>query len=382
MSSRFSIICVWVCFITLLVLGLVMVASTGLCVSVPAETTAFKQFLLKQCIFASLGLGMAFALSSYDYHKLRHWIHLIWWGCTIMLACCYLPVIGKTLNGESRWIGFGIATFQPSELAKLCLMITMAHWYTLHREMAGTFWKGFAVPGIIFGIPLVLILFEKDMGTAAALAMSGFCVMWLAGTRWWLLLLAMLMGALFLYIMMTGSANRMERIEAWFDPQAFSQGAGRQQWIAILAMARGGLTGVGLGNGIEKYGNLPFAHTDFIFAEIGEEWGFFGSLTVLLLYTFLTLGGVVLALQTHDTFGRLLAAGVSFTIFWPAMLNMMVVTSLLPNSGLPLPFISYGGTNLLFTIAGIGLLTSVQRFTPKIQENYWPARRQDAVKKS
>ena len=159
------------------------------------------------------------------------------------------------------------------------------------------------------------------------------------------------------------------------DPQAFSQGAGRQQWIAMLALARGGLFGVGLGNGIEKYGNLPFAHTDFIFAEIGEEWGFVGTLTVLMLYTTMTVSGIVLALQTQDTFGRLFAVGLVSTIFWPAALNMMVVTSLLPNSGLPLPFISYGGTNLVFTIAAIGLLTSIQRHTPIVKQNYWPLRR-------
>lgn len=382
MSSRLSIIVIWVCFIALLVLGVVMVASTGLCAAVPQGVSPVKQFLVKQCGFALLGLVVALGLSAIDYHKLRRYVKLIWIVCTILLICCYLPFIGKTLNGESRWINLGI-TFQPSELAKICLMLTMAHWYTTHREMAGTFWKGFAIPGaLLFGFPLVLILFEKDMGTSAALALSGFCVMWVAGTRWWLLFLAMLLGGLALYLMMSGNANRMTRIEAWHDPQAFSQGAGRQQWIAILAFARGGLTGVGLGNGVEKYGSLPFAHTDFIFAEIGEEWGFFGSLTVLLLYTFLTMGGIVLALQTQDTFGRLLATGLVCTIFWPAALNMAVVTSMLPNSGLPLPFISYGGTNLVFTIAAIGILTSIQRFTPVIRQNYWPIRRQGEIKKS
>ena len=273
-------------------------------------------------------------------------------------------------------------TFQPSEMAKIVLMLTLAHWYTTHREMAGTFWKGFAIPGILFGVPLILILMEKDMGTSAALAMSGFCLMYVSGARGWLLLLALLLGALALYTMTISSENRMLRIEAWFDPQAFSQGAGRQQWIAMLALARGGIAGVGLGNGIEKYGNLPFAHTDFIFAEIGEEWGFIGTVAVLLAYIVLTISGLMLALQTQDTFGRLLATGLICTIFWPAVLNMMVVTSVLPNSGLPLPFISYGGTNLVFTIAAIGILTSIQRFTPIVKQSYWPLRWRDKVPKA
>lgn len=374
MSTRISIITLWVCFITLLVLGIVMVASTGLCAPVPEGSDA-SSFLLKQSIFALIGLSAALVISATDYHLLRNWIKLMWWGCTIALILCYIPGIGMELNGERRWLNLGFLTFQPSEAAKIILMVCLAHWYTTHREMPGTFWKGFVIPGIIFGIPLMLILCEKDMGTAAALAVSGFCLMYVAGVRGWLLILALLVGALVLYDQATGSANRMERIDAWFNPQAFSQGAGRQQWIAILAFARGGITGVGLGDGIEKFGNLPFAHTDFIFAEIGEEWGLIGTAGVLLLFTLLTLSGIVLALQTHDTFGRLLAAGLVCTIFWPAALNMMVVTSLLPNSGLPLPFISYGGTNLVFTILSIGLLTSIQRHTPTIRQNYWPARR-------
>ncbi len=200
--------------------------------------------------------------------------------------------------------------------------------------------------------------------------------MYTSGARWWLILLAMLLGALVLYELTTGSANRMSRIDAWLDPQAYSQMGGRQQWISMLAFARGELLGVGLGNGIEKFGNLPFAHTDFIFAEIGEEWGLVGTLGVLLLFTIMALSGIILALQPHDTFGRILAIGLVCVVFWPAALNMMVVTSLLPNTGLPLPLISYGGTNLVFTIASIGLLTSIQRHTPMLKQNYWPRRRQ------
>ncbi len=374
MSTRLSIICLWGCFITLLILGITMVASTGLCAPVPDGDDP-ADFLYKQSIFALLGLAGALTVSCIDYHILRKLILPMWGGLVLLLICCFLPVVGMNINGENRWINLGFMSFQPSELAKSVLMICLAHWYTTHREMAGTFWRGFVAPGVIFGIPLILILVEKDMGTAAALAVSGFCVMYVAGVRGWVLILAFLLGAMVLYDQATGSANRMERIYAWLDPEAYSQGAGRQQWISILAFARGDVFGVGLGNGIDKFGNLPFAHTDFIFAEIGEEWGLVGTAGVLMLFTIMTLSGIVLALQTNDTFGRLLAVGLVCTIFWPAMLNMMVVTSLLPNSGLPLPFISYGGTNLVFTIFAIGLLTSIQRFTPTKKEVYWPIRR-------
>ena len=375
MSSRASIISIWVCFILLLVLGVVMVASTGACVPGQEELPWQGTFLGKQCIYGLLGLSVALVLSKADYRIWRRFTKIAWIICVILLICCFLPGIGKRINGEARWISLGI-TFQPSELAKITLMLTLANWYTTYREMAGTFWKGCVIPGaFLFGLPLLLILVEKDMGTAAALAMSGFCVMFVSGTRWWLLLLAILLGSIVLYVMMTGSANRMLRIVAWLDPQAYSQGAGRQQWIAILAFARGGLTGVGLGDGIEKYGNLPYAHTDFIYAEIGEEWGFIGSAGVLILFSIMAFSGIALAVQTQDTFGRIFALGLSCTIFWPAMLNIMVVTAMLPNTGLPLPFISSGGTNLVFTIAAIGLLTSIQRHTPIIRQDYWPPRR-------
>ncbi len=374
MSTRLSIICIWFCFITLFILGVVMVASTGLCATV-GEGEDPASFLWKQVGFGFSGVVAAVFISGIDYHRYRNWVRFSWIMCCVALACCYFPVIGMNLNGESRWINLGFITFQPSEAAKLVLVLTLAHWYTTNREIAGTFWKGFVYPGLLFAIPLALILFEKDMGTAAALAMAGLCIMLVAGVRIWMLVASAATGFMALVFMATSSANRTERIFAWFNPEAHSRGVGRQQWIAQIALENGGTTGVGLGNSMYKHGNLPFAHTDFIYAIVGEEWGFIGSTGVLLLFTMLTLAGTVLALQIQDTFGRLLAVGLVCTIFWPAALNMMVVTSILPNTGLPLPFISYGGTNLVFTTLAIGLLTGIQRNTPLIRQNYWPVRR-------
>lgn len=372
MSARLSIICIWFCFITLLIIGIVMVASTNTGVAGGGQTSTE---LFRQSGFALIGIVVALFLSAYDYHKIRSFVPLLWIICFVLLFCCFVPGIRKEVNGEFRWLNLGVFTFQPSEIAKSVLMLTLAHWYTTHREVAATFWRGFVLPGMLFGVPLLMIMMEKDMGTAAALAVSGFCVMYVSGVRGWVLLLAILIGALILYDQATGSANRMERIYAWNNPEAHALGAGRQQYIADAALSSGGLTGVGLGNSEFKYGTLPFAHTDFIYAILGEEWGFIGSAGVLLLFTLMTLAGVVLALQTNDTFGRILAVGLVCTIFWPAMLNMMVVTAILPNTGLPLPFISYGGTNLVFTMAAIGLLTSIQRHTPTIRKSYWPTRR-------
>ena len=142
MISRISIICIWISFILLLVLGIIMVASTGTCVQGQEALPWYDTFLGKQCIFALVGLGIALGLSRVDYHFWRRFVYVIWWVCVVLLICCYLPGIGKTINGESRWVNLGL-TFQPSELAKITLMLALAHWYTTHREVAGTFWKGF-----------------------------------------------------------------------------------------------------------------------------------------------------------------------------------------------------------------------------------------------
>ncbi len=370
MSSRLSIITIWVCFALLLSLGAVMVSSTS--TVLPGESPF--HLLRNHCMFSLLGLLLAFILAHIEYRTWRRFIPLIWGGCVLLLIFCFVPGIGKTINGESRWIHV-FYTFQPSELAKISLMLCLAHWYTIHKEKRKSIVMGFLIPGLIFGIPLMLIFFEKDMGTAAALGMAGFCLMFAAGARWWILLLSLLLGALLMYHFTTDSANRMARIEAWEDPEAYREGAGAQQYISQVAFDKGDTTGVGLGEASEKYGRLPYAHTDFIYAIIGEELGVVGSGAVLALFTIMAAAGVCLSVQTQERFGQLLSLGLISTIFLPAMLNMMVVTSLLPNSGLPLPFISYGGTNLIFTIAAIGLLTSIQRHSPSITINYWPRRR-------
>ncbi len=364
MTHRVCITIIWICFILLLTLGIIMVGSTST-VDILHDGGDGHEFLLKQVGFALTGLVLALGVSCVDYRLARYCVPYIWIGCTILLILCFVPGVGLTLNGESRWINLGVQ-FQPSELAKICLMLCLAHWYTLHRERVKSLTYGFLIPGLIFGIPLFLILIEKDMGTAAALGLSGFCLMLAAGTRWWVLALAVLCGALVLFQFTTDSPNRMGRIEALQDLEAYRRDQGLQQWVAQQGFERGGTTGVGLGDGAEKYGELPYAHTDFIYAIIGSELGLVGTAGVLFLFTLMMICAILLALHTTDLFGRYLCVGLAFTLFWPAMVNMMVVSGMLPNTGLPLPFISYGGTNLIFSIVAIGIITSIQRHIPEV----------------
>ncbi len=373
MSSKVSIILVWFAVIVLLVVGLVMVASTG--VWVEPEDDQYGM-LYKQTAFSGLGLIGALALARINYEWFRKYIWWILGIASFLLALCYVPGIGREINGERRWITIGFQ-FQPSECAKICTMMVLAHWYALHRDVSHKFIGGFIKPGLLFGIPLMLIFFEKDMGTASALGVAGLCVMFVAGANIWYLLGTVVLGFGGLCVLVQTNANRLERIKAWTDLAAYSDSAGLQQFRAMLAMQRGGIDGVGLGNSAEKHGTLPFAHTDFIFAPLGEEFGLFGTMGVLLAFSLFAFAGMAVAMQTTDRYGRLLAVGIVALVFCPAMLNIAVVTAALPNSGLPLPFISFGGTNLIFTLGAIGMLTSIQRHSSSPLPQYEFKRRDD-----
>lgn len=253
MSSKVCMILVWFFVICLLVVGLVMVSSTA---AWAEETKHPYEPLFKQTAFACAGLVGALVLSRIDY---RLWRKYIWWIlglASFLLILCYVPGIGKEINGERRWITIGMQ-FQPSECAKLCMMMALAHWLALYRDRTTSFWWGFVMPGIIFGIPLALILFEKDMGTSVALALAAFCVMFVAGTRKIYLGAALIVAGASLYFLVQSNANRLERFLAWKDLDAHSQGAGLQQYRAAIALSRGGLEGVGLGNSAGKARHPP-----------------------------------------------------------------------------------------------------------------------------
>ncbi len=358
LSSKLCLVLFWFFVVFLLVVGLVMVSSTA---AWAEETINPYEPLIKQACFSVAGVAGALILSRIDY---RIWRKYVWWilgfACLLLLLC-YVPGIGKAINGARRWITIGMQ-FQPSECAKLGMSMGLAHWMATSRDQAHKFWRGTVIPGCIACVPIALIFFEKDMGTAAALAVAAGCVLFVAGTRIVYLVLAIVLGAGTLVYFVLESPNRMNRIEAWLDLEAYKLEAGLQQYRAQVGLSRGGLDGVGLGNSTEKHGTLPFAHTDFIYAPLGEEFGFRGTLTVLLAYFMLVYAGIAMAMQCRDAYGRYLAVGIVAVIFCPAMLNIAVVIAALPNTGLPLPFISYGGTNLIFTLAAVGMLSSVQRF--------------------
>ena len=352
-----------VCISVAILLGIGIVMLTSTSVWIESEATRYSH-LRKQTMWMFVGLATAWFLAGVDYRAMRKKKWLIFTGfgvSTILLAIIYIPSIGHTVNGSTRWIKLpGLGNFQPSEMAKVTTIVAMAAWYTHFQSERRRLIKGFLAPSVILGVPAVLILFEKDMGTAASLGAAGLCVIYIAGVRLRYLIPSVLGAGYAFYMFVKMDENRWNRIMAFLDMEAHKMGYAYQQYRGRLAFGNGGIEGVGIGNGAEKHGYLPYAHTDFIFPVIGEELGWV-TLLVVLCFVVYTVFGFMIAMRANDIFGRLLAIGLTSVIVIPAMVNIGVTTVVLPNTGLPLPFVSYGGTNLVFTLVAIGLLVSIHR---------------------
>jgi cell division protein FtsW len=346
--------------IALVTLGLVMLTST----SVWDDEVDGYSLVRKQAIWISVGLIGAVWISMVDYRKLTpYWIPLFVGAC-VLLVMCYLPGVGQEIKGESRWIKIpGLPQFQPSEMAKIVVVMALAAWYAHFQTEGRTLFKGFVYPCFLLGIPVLLIFFEKDMGTAAALGASGVVVMFVAGARLPYLGLSACTALSGMAFVVWKNPERMGRVNALFDLESdkYRLGDGYQQLHGLYAFANGGVDGAGLGNGVEKLGYLPEAHTDFIFPAIGEELGLWFTLGGVFCFVLIVVYGIAIAMNAKDIFGRLMAVGLTSIIVVPAMMNIGVCTAVLPNTGLPLPFISYGGTNLIFTLFAVGLLISIHR---------------------
>lgn len=352
---------------SLVVLGLIMLAST----SVWVETADSKySHLIKQSRWTAIGVVLASIVACVDYRIFKKHAKFIFITSVILLLLCYVPGIKHTVNGETRWIRLPVlGQFQPSEIAKLGVIIAVGAYLAHFQSETRTFKKGFLVPGILIVVPVGLIFFEKDMGTAVGLAAACFAILYIAGTRAIYLVLSSVSGLAMLFLAVYTNPNRWDRITSFTDMEANKLGAALQQWRSLLAFSNGGVDGLGLGNGAEKHGYLPFAHTDFIFPIIGEELGLWFTLGTVLCFVIIAVYGIGVAIYANDMFGRLLAIGVTCLIVVPSMMNIGVTTGLLPNTGLPLPFVSYGGTNLVFTLIAIGLLVSIHRRSKFDDEN-------------
>src|SRR5437016_8652134 len=343
----------------LLVIGIVMLFSTS---PYARDSHGDVYFVIRrQAMWVGIGLVACIfaALMNYHFWQKTWWL---WFALALAaLALCYISHIGMRINGSCRWVGYGPITFQPSELAKIATIFFLAAWFARSEKPDGNVFSGFILPLAVISVPAALVLGEVDLGTTALIGATAFIVMFVAGTNLlWLggLAFAGLGGLL---LVATQISERMGRLSAFLHPQSYKDDAGLQQMQALIAWGSGGMDGLGLGNGRQKMLYLPYAHTDFIFPIIGEELGLRFSLLVIFLFVVIIVCGIQIALHSKDRFGLLLGCGVVSLLALQAAVNIGVTTSLLPNKGLPLPFISYGGSNLVTCLFGIGLLLNIYR---------------------
>ncbi|MFT5125918.1 MAG: cell division protein FtsW [Kiritimatiellia bacterium] len=315
-------------------------------------------FLIRQGVFAVVGLVAAFAVSRLNYQCWSGKVAFLLGFVSVGLLIITLAV-GKEINGSQRWIDLGFFNLQASEIAKLTSIILVASWMAHMQRKASSFLKGLMLPSAMLGTLAVLILLEPDYGTTLLVVTVGFIIMLMAGSKIGYIAIASSLGLVsFTYLVMMNEV-RMRRIIAFLNPEKYAEKEAYQLISAIHAFVMGRTGGAGYGNGMQKEHSMPEAHTDFIFAVLGEDGGLRATLFVLLLFAGLFACGLRISLKAHDQFGKLLGLGITFMITLQALLNMGVVTGCLPTKGLALPFMSYGGSSLIMTAVMIGILVNI-----------------------
>lgn len=345
--------------LALLVLGVVMVFSASAIYA--AELFGYPaMFLLRQLLWAALGLGGLFLVLRLDYRQLGQ-PALIFTALFVVVVLLVAVLFLDPSRSSHRWIHWGPVSVQPSEFAKLALILFLGYFLARRRhavnDVPGTLLPAAGITGVLVG----LVLVEPDLGTAAVLGVIAGTMFFVAGMRLRYLVYLLLAAAPVVYLLIVRVPYRLARIRAFLDPHSDPQGAGFQSIQSLLAVGSGGIGGVGLMDGKQKLFYLPEAHTDFIFAVVGEELGLIGAATLVLLFGVFCWRGLSIAARAPNGLGRLLAAGVTVMVVGQALINLSVVLGVLPTKGIPLPFISYGGSDLLVMMLGVGLLLNISQ---------------------
>lgn len=350
---------------TTLVFSVGALLALGLVVLYSASTVQVgASYLGKQLVWGLIGIIAAVSAACFPVRLLRDWKPLRWGliGLALFLLLIVLiPGIGKVAGGARRWLDLGVAQFQPSELAKVAAIVFLAWYGEKFGRLMGEFRMGFAWPLLAIGFIMGLIFLEPDWGTALLIGAVAGGMLVVAGTKLRYLLTAAALGVVLLFVAIWHNDVRRERLLAFLNPEQYKETTGYQQWQSVLALGSGGWDGKGLGDGRQKLGFVPEHHTDFILSVIGEEMGAITSLAVLGAFAAIVLAGMFIASRAKDNFSRLLASGITMLIGIQALINIAVVTSSLPNKGISLPFMSYGGSNLVVMLGCVGLLLSIAR---------------------
>lgn len=356
--------------VALLSFGLIAVYSAS-AVKAQADGLADYHFVIRQAIGGSLGLLLLAVMAYLDYRALRLFAWPMLFGVIALLVFVLLPgteAFAPRVNGGRRWIDLGLIQGQPSELAKLTLLVWTAAVAVRKQDRLNSLSRGLLPFLVVWGVVATLIFLQPSLSAAALVVLLSALVLFAGGGRVGHFVVLGLIGLPLLLSQVSGVAYRMRRIVAFVDPTHDPAGVSYQITQSLIAIGSGGLFGKGLGHGQQKFGFLPEPHNDFIFAMIGEEWGFMGALFVIAIFTAFGLIGYRIARNAPDLFGSLLAIGMTNLIVVQALLHIAVNTALIPTTGVTLPFISYGGSSLIVCLAGVGILMNIARRAEKEAE--------------
>jgi cell division protein FtsW len=346
--------------VLLLSIGVVMVYSASAIMAADRFQDPYF-FLKKQLFWAALGGLALWAALRMDYRKLERFTVPLLIVAGVLLVAVLIPPLGQAINGTRRWLRFGPVSFQPAELAKLALVVFLATFIARRRDELGDLWKGFLPPLGVACLFATLVVAQPDLGNAVTLVLLTFALLFLAGSRLSHLGLVFAVLVPVVVAAIAFAPYRLRRIMAFLDPWQDPRGSGFQIIQSWLALGGGGLFGRGIGDSRQKLFYLPEAHTDFIFAIIGEEVGFVGAIFVLALFVVLVWRGFRIGLRAPEPFGAYLALGITVLLATQTFVNLGVVTGLLPTKGLPLPFISFGGSALVVSMLGTGVLLNISQ---------------------
>ncbi|MCM8796007.1 MAG: putative lipid II flippase FtsW [Candidatus Omnitrophica bacterium] len=346
--------------VILICIGIVMIYSASSIYAWERYKDSFF-FLKRHLTFVLIGLFLAFFVMTIDYQKLRRWAKPLVVLSIILLILVLIPGIGREVAGARRWFRFKFLSFQPSEFANLAVIIYLADFIGRKKDEPKTFWKGFVPPLLVLGTVSGLIIMQPDLGTAIALAIVVLIMLFVAGARLSYLLTLILVSFPILYLLIFGVPYRRMRILSFINPWLDPRGSGFQIIQSQVALGSGGIFGLGLGHSRQKLFYLPAAHTDFIFSIIGEELGFIGTVGIIILFLIFIQQGIKVMKNTTCHFGYFLVLGLILMVSIKAAVNIGVSVGILPTKGLPLPFISYGGSSFIFDILSVAILINVAR---------------------
>ncbi|MEO8065250.1 MAG: putative lipid II flippase FtsW [Candidatus Doudnabacteria bacterium] len=347
----------------LLAMGLLILSSASTVLSFQNFHNNYYYFSRQLLLGAVPGLILMYFFSRIDYHKWQKFAPLLILGGIALLVVVLIPGIGLKIGGARRWINLGSFQFQPTEFVKLAVILYLASWFDKRQQHSDNLYYGFLPSLAIVGLVAGLIILEPDIGTMLVLASIAAVMFFIGGVRMKYIYATAAVALLVLWILVKAEPYRAHRFLAFMDPTADSQGIAYQVNQAVIGIGSGGLWGLGFGQSLQKYSYLPEPIGDSIFAIMAEELGFLRISAILLLFLFLAYRGFKVAREAPDVFGKLTAAGIVSWLILQALINIGGIAGLIPLTGIPLTFISNGSSSLLISLAAVGILLNISRFT-------------------